>query len=115
MAIVTGANKGIGFALVKHLAKMGLCVILTARDLKRGSMAVEELISQGLFVHFFKLDVSDPASIFAFVAWFRDYFGALDILVSTTTTTTSYHLLLIPFSSFVCAFKFLLYFATSCY
>ncbi|KAF3451061.1 hypothetical protein FNV43_RR07150 [Rhamnella rubrinervis] len=82
VAIVTGANKGIGFALVKRLAKMGLSVILTARDLKRGSMAVEELRSQGLLVYFFKLDVSDPASIFAFVAWFKDHFGALDILVN---------------------------------
>ncbi|KAL5576302.1 hypothetical protein UlMin_018001 [Ulmus minor] len=83
VAVVTGANKGIGFAVVKRLAEMGLTVILTARDEERGSKAVEALRSQfGLFVHFFTLDVSDPSSILAFVSWFQHSFGVLDILVN---------------------------------
>ncbi|EXB88317.1 (+)-neomenthol dehydrogenase [Morus notabilis] len=82
VAIVTGANKGIGFALVKRLAEIGLTLILTARDLERGSKAVESLKRQGLFVHFFRLDVSDPASIQAFVSWFSQNFPALDILIN---------------------------------
>ncbi|KAJ7947442.1 (+)-neomenthol dehydrogenase [Quillaja saponaria] len=85
VAIVTGANKGIGFAMVKRLAELGLTVILTARDSERGLAAVEELKAQGVGdrVNFLcALDVSDPASIKNFVAFFRTTFGALDILVN---------------------------------
>jgi carbonyl reductase 1 len=83
VAVVTGANKGIGYALVKRLAEMGLTVILTARDFERGSKAAHALRAQGLIhVHFFPLDVSDPASINAFVSFFNINFGSLDILVS---------------------------------
>lgn len=83
IAIVTGANKGIGFALVKRLAELGLTVILTARDVERGQRAVESLSEKGLPVNFFQLDVSDPSSIEAFVSWFKSNFAALDILVSS--------------------------------
>lgn len=83
IAIVTGANKGIGFALVKRLAELGLTVILTARDVERGQRAVESLSEKGLPVNFFQLDVSDPSSIEAFVSWFKINFAALDILVSS--------------------------------
>lgn len=82
MAIVTGANKGIGLSLVKKLAEMGLTVILTARDIEKGNKAVEILRNHGLYVHFYRLDVSDPASIKDFVLWFQKDFGVLDILVS---------------------------------
>ncbi|XP_041001681.1 salutaridine reductase-like [Juglans microcarpa x Juglans regia] len=82
VAVVTGANKGIGFAFAKRLAKEGLTVILTARDFERGRRAAQELSAQGLHVHFLKLDVSDPSSINTFVSLFRMKFGALDILVS---------------------------------
>ena len=83
MDIVTGANKGIGFAMVKRLAHLGLTVILAARDIEKGHKAIEELRNQGLDdVHFFRLDVSEPASINTFVSWFARIFGALDILVS---------------------------------
>lgn len=83
VAVVTGANKGIGFALAKKLAQQGLTVILTARDAERGRQAAESLRGQGLVrVHFSVLDVSDPVSIDAFVSWFRHHFTALDVLVS---------------------------------
>ena len=42
-AVVTGANKGIGFEIVKQLASNGVTVVLTARDEKRGLVAVEKL------------------------------------------------------------------------
>ncbi|KAF5465750.1 hypothetical protein F2P56_015729, partial [Juglans regia] len=80
VAIVTGANRGIGFALVQRLAELGLTVILTARDSERGHCAAQALRAQGLHVHFLSLDVSDPASIKTFVALFRMKFGTLDIL-----------------------------------
>ncbi|EYU25985.1 hypothetical protein MIMGU_mgv1a024627mg, partial [Erythranthe guttata] len=80
VAIVTGANKGIGLAVVKRLAELGLTVVLTARDGGRGLKAVESLKSEGLYVHFFCLDVSDPNSIAIFASWFQHAFGVVDIL-----------------------------------
>ncbi|KAJ4955202.1 hypothetical protein NE237_011985 [Protea cynaroides] len=82
VAVVTGANKGIGYAFVKRLAELGLTVILTCRDVLRGQNAVDSLRVQGLDVQFFRLDVSDPASINAFVSWLREEIGGLDILVN---------------------------------
>ncbi|WCJ21892.1 NAD(P)-binding Rossmann-fold superfamily protein [Euphorbia peplus] len=88
VAIVTGANKGIGFSLVKELAEAGLTVILTARDVERGLKAVEELKrSHGLDVLFYRLDVSDFASIKAFVRQFRNDFGVFDILVNNAAVS----------------------------
>lgn len=80
--MVTGANKGIGFALVKRLAELGLTVVLTARDIGRGLNAVKLLKNEGLHVYFFPLDVSELASIKIFASWFQEKFGTLDILVS---------------------------------
>lgn len=85
MAVVTGGNKGIGFALVKRLAELGVSVVLTARDKQRGEAAVENLRKQGLgdYVHLLLLDVSDPLSVLTFASSFQAKFGAtLDILVS---------------------------------
>lgn len=79
---MTGANKGIGFAVVKRLLELGLTVVLTARNEENGSHAVDCLRRIGFRnVCFFCLDVSDPSSIAAFVSWFRLNFGVLDILV----------------------------------
>ncbi|XP_061994621.1 (+)-neomenthol dehydrogenase isoform X1 [Rosa rugosa] len=88
VAIVTGANKGIGFALVKRMAELGLKVILTARDIERGCKAVEALRAQGLHnITFFCLDVSDPCSIKTFSSWFTENFAALDILVNNAAVS----------------------------
>ncbi|CAB4262418.1 unnamed protein product [Prunus armeniaca] len=88
VAIVTGANKGIGFALVKRMAELGMTVILTARDIERGCKAVEALRAQGLYnVAFSCLDVSDPSSIRAFTSWFRKSYAALDILVNNAAVS----------------------------
>ncbi|KAJ8550705.1 hypothetical protein K7X08_000075 [Anisodus acutangulus] len=82
VAIVTGANKGIGFALVKRMAELGLTVILTARDNTRGMKAIDSLNKLGLHVYYHQLDVSDTFSIQAFTSWFANNFTALDILVN---------------------------------
>lgn len=91
VAVVTGANKGIGFAAAKLFAELGLTVVLTARDLERGSKAAESLREQfGLInVIFFPLDVSNPDSIKNFVSWLETSFGGLDILVSTDLSLTN--------------------------
>ncbi|EHA8588078.1 (+)-neomenthol dehydrogenase [Cocos nucifera] len=82
VAVVTGANKGIGFALVKRLAELGLTVVLTSRDVTRGKAAIESLRAQGLDIEFCQLDVGDSSSIMAFASWLRQGFGRLDILVN---------------------------------
>nr|AFK37109.1 unknown [Lotus japonicus] len=80
-AVVTGANKGIGFAICKQLSSNGITVVLTARDEKRGLEAVEELKGLGHVV-FHQLDVTDPASIGSFANFIQTHFGKLDILVN---------------------------------
>ncbi|GLT34956.1 hypothetical protein SLA2020_094430 [Shorea laevis] len=88
VVVVTGANKGIGFALVKRFAEVGLTVVLTARDRERGERAVESLKEKGLHhVRFFPLDVSQPDSIKTFVSWFETQFGVLDILVNNAAVS----------------------------
>ncbi|KAI5421654.1 (+)-neomenthol dehydrogenase [Lathyrus oleraceus] len=83
-AVVTGANKGIGFAVCKQLASKGITLVLTARDQNRGLEAVEKLkqISLPGLVVFHQLDVTDPASITSFADFVKNQFGKLDILVN---------------------------------
>ncbi|GMJ01546.1 short-chain dehydrogenase/reductase 1 [Hibiscus trionum] len=83
-AVVTGANKGIGFGICKQLASQGIMVVLTARDEKRGLEAVEKLKELGLSdnVVFHQLDVTDPASVASLVEFIETQFGKLDILVN---------------------------------
>ncbi|KAK6162392.1 hypothetical protein DH2020_002233 [Rehmannia glutinosa] len=83
-AVVTGANKGIGFEICRQLASNGIKVVLTARDEKRGLEAQERLKGFGLsdYVDFHQLDVVDPASISSIVDFIKSKYGRLDILVN---------------------------------
>ncbi len=84
MAVVTGANKGLGLGIVRQLAKDGITVVLTARDATRGNVALESLKSQGLHnVNFHPLDVASQESILALAEWLHKTYGGIDILVST--------------------------------
>ncbi|CAL9131825.1 unnamed protein product, partial [Musa textilis] len=87
VAVVTGANKGIGFALVKRLAELGLTVVLTSRDVGKGKAAVESLDGQGLHVAFCHLDVAEPSSIVTFAVWLKQRFGGLDILINNAAVS----------------------------
>ncbi|MDD9271571.1 SDR family NAD(P)-dependent oxidoreductase [Paenibacillus sp. GCM10023248] len=62
-AFVTGANKGIGFEIVKQLGEAGWKVILGARSAERGEAAVTELASKGLDVEFVRIDMGDLKTI----------------------------------------------------
>jgi NAD(P)-dependent dehydrogenase (short-subunit alcohol dehydrogenase family) len=62
-AIVTGANTGIGFEIVKQLGEAGWKVILGARSAERGEAAVSELTSKGLDVEFVQIDMGDLKTI----------------------------------------------------
>ena len=82
-AVVTGANKGIGFETVKQLASNGVKVVLTARDENRGQEAIGKLKDYGLsdLVTFHQLDVTHSASIDSLAEYVKTQFGKLDILV----------------------------------
>ena len=82
IALVTGANKGIGLEIARQLAQAGVSVIIGARDAERGEAAVKELSSQGLDATFVQLDLVDEASIAAAAASVSDQHGRLDILVN---------------------------------
>lgn len=82
IALVTGANKGIGLEIARQLAQAGVSVIIGARDAERGNAAVADLSSQGLDATFVQLDVLDEASIAAAAATISDKHGRLDILVN---------------------------------
>lgn len=63
VALVTGANRGIGFEVARQLARRGMTVILGARDLGKGQAAARKLVDEGLEVLPRWLDVTDEASI----------------------------------------------------
>lgn len=82
-AVVTGANKGIGFETVKQLANSGVTVVLTARNEKSGMEATSLLNEQGLLkVVFHQLDVQDAKSIESLAEFVQTQYGRLDILVN---------------------------------
>lgn len=82
IALVTGANKGIGLEVARQLAQAGLHVIIGARDDGRARAAVDDLASQGLAAQSLRLDVTDAASISAAASKIRQEHGRLDILVN---------------------------------
>ncbi|KAL5243275.1 hypothetical protein ACI65C_010685 [Semiaphis heraclei] len=83
LAIVTGSNKGIGYAIVKALCKQfDGDVYLTARDVGRGQAAVEELNKQDLKPKFHQLDVTDTDSVAAFAKFVADNYAGIDVLVN---------------------------------
>lgn len=82
IALVTGANKGIGFETVRQLAGKDVTVLLAARDEKRGTEAVNKLKGEGLDVEFLQLDVNDTTSQDNAAKFIADKFGKLDILIN---------------------------------
>jgi len=82
VALVTGANKGIGYETAKQLAQEGVTVIAAARNEAKGKAAAEELKQQGLKVEFLKLDVDNDADIDAAYDYINNKYGQLDILIN---------------------------------
>jgi NAD(P)-dependent dehydrogenase (short-subunit alcohol dehydrogenase family) len=82
VALVTGANRGIGREIVRRLATDGITTILAARDPARAEAAAAEFAKRGLPVVGRQLDVTDPASVDRLAKSVADEFGKLDILVN---------------------------------
>ena len=87
IALVTGANKGIGFEICRQLAGLGCTVLLGARDTVRGSTAAEQLQTEGLDVVPVRVDMRDPASFSPLHDWIAATHGRLDILINNVGGT----------------------------
>lgn len=81
IALVTGANRGLGREVATQLARRGHRVILTSRS-ESGRAVAEELAAAGHDVLFHQLDVSDGQSIAEIAEYIRDHHGRLDVLVN---------------------------------
>ncbi|NNL75236.1 MAG: SDR family NAD(P)-dependent oxidoreductase, partial [Desulfobacterales bacterium] len=82
IALVTGANKGIGFAISRQLAKKGITVVMGVRDLQKGATASARLSKKGRDVHLQLLDVGNSENIKATLEYINKHFNRLDILVN---------------------------------
>ncbi|XP_056659907.1 carbonyl reductase [NADPH] 1-like [Monodelphis domestica] len=83
VAVVTGSNKGIGFAIVRNLCqKSSGDVILTSRDTTRGQAATKKLQEEGLNPIFHQLDIDDPQSIRTLRDFLKECYGGVDVLVN---------------------------------
>jgi NAD(P)-dependent dehydrogenase (short-subunit alcohol dehydrogenase family) len=79
VAMITGANQGVGFQVAKELVANGLTVLVGSRNFERGEAAAKE-IGQGAIA--LQLDVTDRPSIAAAAERIRREFGRLDLLVN---------------------------------
>jgi NAD(P)-dependent dehydrogenase (short-subunit alcohol dehydrogenase family) len=82
IALVTGANKGIGFEVSTQIARAGVTVLMGARNKAAGEEAVAKLTAEGLDAHVVVVDIADRASVTAAAAKIEADFGRLDILVN---------------------------------
>lgn len=82
IALVTGANKGIGLEIARQLARAGVFVIIGAREPARARGAIDDLASQGLAATSVHIDLNDFESIAAAAETIRADHGRLDILVN---------------------------------
>ena len=82
IALVTGANKGIGLAAARRLAREGSHVIVTARRPDAGEEAADRLSREGHSASSLTMDVTDSASVRAAAAHVSQQFGHLDVLVN---------------------------------
>ena len=82
IALVTGANRGIGFEVCRQLSQLGLTVVLTSRDAAKGEVATKQLTDKGLNVVFQRLDVSAKNDIEYAFDRIKQQFGRLDVLVN---------------------------------
>jgi NAD(P)-dependent dehydrogenase (short-subunit alcohol dehydrogenase family) len=82
IALITGANKGIGFEVAYQLGAEGITVLLGARNPQLGKIAEATLKADGTDARFIELDVTQPQTIAEAAEWIRTQFGKLEILVN---------------------------------
>ncbi|MCC3445361.1 MAG: SDR family NAD(P)-dependent oxidoreductase, partial [Microcoleus sp. PH2017_03_ELD_O_A] len=82
VALVTGANKGLGFEMSRQLAQQGLTVIIAARKLEAAVAAATKLKNEGLKAEAILLDINDSIQIQSAVQEIKNRFGKLDVLIN---------------------------------
>ncbi|WP_371407767.1 SDR family oxidoreductase [Kribbella sp. NBC_00662] len=82
IALVTGANKGIGKEIARQLGRAGFTVLVGSRDVERGELAVKELVAEGLDAVGIQLEVTDEASVRAAAERVDAAYGRLDVLIN---------------------------------
>jgi NAD(P)-dependent dehydrogenase (short-subunit alcohol dehydrogenase family) len=86
IALVTGANQGVGLQVAKELVASGLTVLVGSRNVERGEAAVREIVTGAIPL---QLDVTDQASIAAAAAYISKEFGRLDLLVNNAAISNT--------------------------
>ena len=87
IALITGANKGIGLETARQLARdHGFTVLIGARDAERGQQAADELKNAGLDAQFLPIDPTDAASVAQAAAQVKADYGHLDVLINNAGT-----------------------------
>jgi NAD(P)-dependent dehydrogenase (short-subunit alcohol dehydrogenase family) len=89
IALITGANKGIGFETARQLSARGMTVLAGARDVVLGRAATDTLRAEGAEARFVHLDVTDSASVLAAAAWIEAEYGRLDVLINNAGIAAS--------------------------
>ena len=87
IALITGANKGIGYELARQLGKEGVTVLVAARNAKLGEAAAAKIKAEGADAHYIELDVTKPETIAKAAETVRTRYGRLDILVNNAGVT----------------------------
>ncbi|MBN2347643.1 MAG: SDR family oxidoreductase [Bacteroidales bacterium] len=82
VALVTGANRGIGYEITRQLGENNFTVVLTSRNSEKGIEAQEKLLLSGLDIKYHQLDVTNEYSINKIAEWIGKVFGVLDVLVN---------------------------------
>ncbi len=82
VALITGANKGLGLEMSRQLAQAGVTVVLASRDRENGEAAAARLQKESLDVHPLKLDVTSKQDREAAAKFIEEKFGRLDILIN---------------------------------
>jgi NAD(P)-dependent dehydrogenase (short-subunit alcohol dehydrogenase family) len=82
IALISGANKGIGFEIARGLGAKKIKVLVGARDRARGQAAVDTLTAEGADARFVELNVTDEGTVQRAAQWIEKEFGHLDILIN---------------------------------
>jgi NAD(P)-dependent dehydrogenase (short-subunit alcohol dehydrogenase family) len=82
IALITGANKGIGYEISRQLGLKGFTVLLGARDKSKGEVAIARLKKEGVEAILVSLDVSKEESVREAKEWVETKYGKLDVLIN---------------------------------